>query len=73
MQEFGVSGSLTWTLEAAGGGSRLTMTYNVGGAADRPLSDWAPIVDEVLGTQVKRLGRFLSTGNPVESSSETKP
>ena len=74
MQEFGVSGSLTWTLEAAGGGSRLTMTYNVGGAADRPLSDWAPIVDETLGTQVRRLGRFLSTGNPAaESSSETKP
>lgn len=74
MQEFGVSGSLTWTLEAAGGGSRLTMTYNVGGAADRPLSDWAPIVDETLGTQVRRLGRFLSTGNPAaESGSEAKP
>jgi hypothetical protein len=50
------------------------MTYNVGGAADRPLSDWAPIVDETLGTQVRRLGRFLSTGNPAaESGSEAKP
>ncbi|MFL6577843.1 MAG: SRPBCC domain-containing protein [Povalibacter sp.] len=74
LQEFGVSGSLTWSLEAAGGGSRLTMTYNVGGAADRPLADWAPIVDEVLGTQVKRLGKFLVTGNPTgESKAETKP
>jgi hypothetical protein len=74
LQEFGVSGSMTWSLEAAGGGSRLTVTYNVGGAADRPLSDWAPIVDEVLGSQVKRLGRFLATGNPAgENKSEPKP
>ena len=74
LQEFGVSGSMTWALEAAGGGSRLTVTYNVGGAADRPLSDWAPIVDEVLGSQAKRLGRFLVTGNPAgENKSETKP
>jgi hypothetical protein len=74
LQEFGVNGSMTWSIEAAGGGSRITMVYNVGGAADRPLSDWAPIVDEVLGVQVKRLGRFLVTGNPAgDTKNETKP
>ncbi|HEY8539230.1 MAG TPA: hypothetical protein VIL28_10210 [Steroidobacteraceae bacterium] len=66
LQDFGVTGSLTWQIEAAGGGSRITMTYNVGGFADRPLSDWAPIVDEVLVTQAKRLGRFVATGTPDE-------
>src|SRR5262245_6649726 len=66
LQEFGVAGSLTFQIEPAGGGSRLTVTYNVGGFADRPLADWAPIVDEVLGLQVKRLSRFVTTGNPAE-------
>jgi len=61
-----VTGSLTWQIEAAGGGSRITMTYNVGGFADEPLSDWAEIVDEVLVGQAKRLGRFVETGSPEE-------
>ena len=64
LQEFGVSGSMNWQIDAAGGGSRITLTYNVGGFADRPLSDWAPIVDEVLGAQVARLGRYLTSGDP---------
>ena len=64
LQEFGVAGALTFQIEAAGGGSRLTVTYNVGGFADRPLADWAPIVDEVLGGQVKRLARYVTSGNP---------
>lgn len=67
LQEFGVNGSLTIQIEPAGGGSRLTVTYNVGGQADRPLSEWAPIVDEVLAGQVRRLSRFLTTGSPDES------
>jgi hypothetical protein len=73
LQEFGVAGSLTWQIEPAGGGSRITMTYSVGGYADRPLSDWAPIVDEVLGAQVKRLGRLLNTGNAEAVKGEAKP
>ena len=64
LQEFGVSGSMNWQIDAAGGGSRITFTYNVGGFADRPLSDWAPIVDEVMGAQVARLGRYLTSGDP---------
>ena len=64
LQEFGVTGSMTWQIEAAGGGSRITLTYSVGGFADRPLSDWAPIVDEVLGGQLQRLARYVTVGNP---------
>jgi hypothetical protein len=66
LQEFGISGSMNWQIEPAGGGSRVTFTYNVGGYADRPLSDWAPIVDEVMGVQVARLGRYLTAGDPEE-------
>jgi hypothetical protein len=73
LQEFGVTGALTWQIEAAGGGSKITMTYNVGGFADRPLSDWAPIVDEVLGVQAKRLGRFITAGSAELPKTEAKP
>ena len=51
---------MTWQIEPAGGGSRITLTYNVGGFADRPLADWAPIVDEVLGGQLQRLARYVT-------------
>jgi hypothetical protein len=72
LQEFAVTGSLTWSIEVAGGGSRITMTYTAGGYADRPLSEWAPLVDSVLVTQVQRLGRFVATGNPAEAKPEAK-
>lgn len=70
LQEFAVTGSMTWTIEAAGGGSKITLTYNAGGYTDRPMADWAPLVDSVLVMQVTRLGRFISTGNPAEIKRE---
>jgi hypothetical protein len=74
LQEFAVTGSMTWQIEPAGGGSRITLTYNVGGYADRPLADWAPIVDEVIGVQLQRLARYIVTnGNPEPPKAEAKP
>jgi hypothetical protein len=73
LQEFAVTGSLTFQIEAAAGGSKLTVTYSVGGFTDRPMADWAPIVDEVLGGQVQRLGRLVTTGNPAAPKAEAKP
>lgn len=72
LQQFAVTGSLTFQIEVAAGGSKLTVTYSVGGYADRPMSEWAPIVDEVLGDQVKRLGRLVKTGNPA-APKDAKP
>jgi hypothetical protein len=71
LQEFGVSGVMTWSIEPAGGGSRITLTYNVGGFADRPLADWAPLVDDMLGDQLKRLARYITQGNPAEPKAGT--
>ena len=73
LQEFGVTGVMTWQIEAAAGGSRVTFTYNVGGFADRPLADWAPIVDEVLGGQLQRLTRYVTVGNPAAPKSAEPP
>jgi hypothetical protein len=63
LQEFAVTGSMTWTFAALENGSRITFTYNVGGYADRGLVDWAPLVDEVMGHQLARLSRYLTTGS----------
>jgi hypothetical protein len=70
LQEFGVAGVMTWQIEPAGGGSRITLTYNVGGFADRPLADWAPVVDDVLGGQFRRLTRYIMHGNPEAPKTE---
>jgi Polyketide cyclase / dehydrase and lipid transport len=72
LQEFAVTGSMTWTIEAAGGGSKINLTYTAGGYADRPLSEWAPLVDSVLKTQVQRLGRFITAGDPNDAKPDTK-
>ena len=58
-------------LKPAGGGSRITLTYSVGGFADRPLADWAPLVDEMLGGQLKRLTRYITQGNPEAPKAES--
>jgi hypothetical protein len=74
LQDFGVIGSMTWQIEPAGGGSRVTLTYSAGGFADRPLADWAPRVDEVLGGQLQRLARFITVGNaePTQTKDQTE-
>jgi hypothetical protein len=64
LQQFAVIGTWTVTVESAGGGSRISASYTVAGFADRPLSEWAPLVDSVIGSQVQRLGRYISSGNP---------
>lgn len=72
LQEFAVTGSMTWTIEAAGGGSKINLSYTAGGYADRPLSEWAPLVDSVLKTQVQRLGRFITAGDPNDPKPDAK-
>jgi hypothetical protein len=64
LQEFAVTGRMTWDIAETPGGARVTMTYVVGGYADRSLADLAPIVDEVLGVQVERFTRFVNSGSP---------
>lgn len=63
LQDEGVSGALFFNLEPKDGGTRLTTTYNVGGARDFIVSA-APGVDGVLTTQLTRLKRYVETGKP---------
>jgi hypothetical protein len=64
IQEMPVSGVLTLTFAEVSGGARVELTYTVGGYAKEGLSGLAPIVDQVLATQVARLKRFVETGKP---------
>lgn len=60
LQELAVTGTMTWSIEAAkqGSGSTLTMTYAVGGYAPGGLDKLADVVDSVLKGQVQLLKAY---------------
>ena len=60
----GADGGMSIKLTAAGQGTRVEMTYTVGGFVTGGMQKWSPIVDTVIGTQFQRLGRYVETGNP---------
>jgi uncharacterized protein YndB with AHSA1/START domain len=62
LQAEGAAGGMTFKLDPAGAGTKLTVTYTVGGYMTGGMPKWAPIVDFVLGEQVGRLGRYAATG-----------
>ncbi len=64
LQQDGVAGTLTWSLVANGAGTKLTQTYSVGGYRQGGFVEMAPLVDQVMTTQVLRLQRFIETGKP---------
>ncbi|HEY1328722.1 MAG TPA: SRPBCC family protein [Casimicrobiaceae bacterium] len=64
LQASGVSGSLTWKLSPAGTGTRLELTYSVGGFIAGGFDAMAPAVERVLGEQAQRLKRYVETGTP---------
>lgn len=64
LQEMGMQGSMTWTFAAEGEGTRIKLTYAVGGYCPGGPAALAPIVDRVIGEQLDRLIRFLETGFP---------
>lgn len=55
LQQEGVSGSLTWSLRSVPGGTEVTQIYVVGGYVRGGADRLAPIVDRVLGEQLKGL------------------
>jgi hypothetical protein len=59
LQDAGVSGALTFTLEKTAQGTRLTLTYGVGGYYPGGLDAVAAPVDVVFTQQVTRLKDFV--------------
>ncbi|MBO9661512.1 hypothetical protein [Dokdonella sp.] len=67
LQEFALKGILSfWIRSNDDGSTRIDVEYRVNGAGASGLDALAPQVDEMLGTQVARLKRYLDTGKPDE-------
>jgi uncharacterized protein YndB with AHSA1/START domain len=64
LQAHGLAGSLSWRLTAEAGGTRLELSYSVGGFMPDGFEKIAPAVDRVLGEQAQRLKLFVETGKP---------
>jgi hypothetical protein len=64
LQASGVSGSMTWRLSPVDSGTKLELTYSVGGFISGGFDNIAPAVERVLGDQADRLKRFVETGAP---------
>ncbi|HTP72859.1 MAG TPA: SRPBCC domain-containing protein [Burkholderiaceae bacterium] len=64
LQELPVNGVMTFTIAMQETKTIVRLTYRVAGPPDAGLEKLAPLVDQVLGQQFKRLVRFAETGKP---------
>ena len=64
LQGHGVSGSMTWHLAPAASGTKLDLSYSVGGYMQGGFDKMAPAVSFVLGEQLGRLKAYVETGKP---------
>jgi len=62
LQRLGVSGSMSFDLEATAAGTRVVYRYTVNG---RNVGAWAEPVDRVQLGQLQRLKRYVETGSAV--------
>jgi uncharacterized protein YndB with AHSA1/START domain len=59
LQALAVSGSMTWQLTPDGAGTKVEVVYAVGGYKPGGLQAMAPVVDSVLGEQLRRLKAYV--------------
>lgn len=64
MQALGVTGSLTVNLSPADKGTKIDVSYAVGGYKAGGFDKLAPVVDRVLTEQFTRLRNYVETGKP---------
>jgi hypothetical protein len=64
LQSSGLVGTLSFKITPAESGSKIEMTYNVGGYMHGTFENIASPVDEVLSDQLNRLKSYLDTGKP---------
>ncbi|MEM8546885.1 MAG: SRPBCC family protein [Pseudomonadota bacterium] len=66
----GVNGNLVFILNEVDGGTRVDLTYAVGGYDPDGLDAIAPAVDAVLGEQLQRFKRLVELGSASADSDE---
>ena len=67
LQETGVAGSMTWRFVAAPPGTKIELSYSVGGYFQGGLDKVAAPVNSVIGEQLIRLKSYIDTGKPTAS------
>jgi uncharacterized protein YndB with AHSA1/START domain len=60
LQGEAVTGTLTWSLKKAGSGTEVTQNYIVGGYFRQGAEPLAPLVDQVMQSQLARLKDYLT-------------
>jgi uncharacterized protein YndB with AHSA1/START domain len=63
-QAHGVEGAMTWSLEAAGNETNLTVTYDLGGHMVGGFGEMPKLANGMVSEQVARLKKFIETGSP---------
>jgi hypothetical protein len=63
LQTLAAAGSMAFELTSAGAGTKLVVTYAVGGYLAKGLNTWAGPVDAVLAEQVARLKNYVEHGD----------
>ena len=64
LQTAGVVGSMSWRFIAAPAGTKIEMSYSVGGYLQGGLDKMSGPVNGVLGEQFTRLKTYIETGKP---------
>jgi hypothetical protein len=64
LQSMAVNGTMTWSLTKSGIGTRLEVTYAIGGYRPGGLGIMAALVDGVVQEQMNRLKKFIEQGSP---------
>jgi uncharacterized protein YndB with AHSA1/START domain len=67
LQQLGAAGTLSFTISPAADGSKLEVTFAVGGYFPAGLNTWAAPVDSVLTAQVGRLKSYVETGTAADA------
>jgi uncharacterized protein YndB with AHSA1/START domain len=62
LQDMAVDALMAFTLEPAGTGTKITLTFRASGNFTMETAKLAPVVDQVLGQQLARLREFADTG-----------
>jgi len=70
LQTMALSAIATFSLSPEGEGTRLELTYRVGGYNPGGLTQMAPVVDHVWAEQIGRLKNYIETGNPARKDKQ---
>ncbi|HEX4004401.1 MAG TPA: SRPBCC domain-containing protein [Candidatus Acidoferrales bacterium] len=73
LQQLAATGTMTFSLAPAGDGTKLDVTYAVGGYLPQGMNALAAPVNEVLSDQVNRLKNVIESGSPAAKEGAAKP